>query len=1375
MIIFQIIMPPKRGRPTLETENVDLRQRRAQDAARRRNFYHRQRMERMEQARQAAALQPTPAQLQQEEKIVNFSFDEWDTTPTMAQLQLRVQGLTLAQDHNDPRQQQDAIPINEHETLYADNKLTSVQGPSQSISNPSFYHQNTVQSSLQSSNSHPNLPPIDHSSSNNSRPNVADFFRPRVNERRSNTSTPPPPQSKNTRSGQSNISHFFHSLPARNPFDPNILKHTPDRANTSITARTFPTNNNDGDLQDDSTDLTSNLFHRDTFNNFKDQMSNKNETHEENRSGNEHEEYNFGSEHEDLNAEHEDLNTEHEDSSAEHEDLNTEHEDSSTEHEDPNTEHEDLNTEHEELNTEHEDLNTEHEDSSTEHEDPNTEHEDLNTEHEDPNTEHEDLNTEHEEDSQHEKNSIDSKQAENNDDSEQEENTTSGNEQEENNDDSQQEENNTSGNEQEENNEDSENNEVSALDHTVQKLYQQFQLGHNGCSSAQHLEQLQQHMNAVGNDHYDLNSLFNDPNFPSVLMLPDFISADRLSRQASPTPAQWQAMFCGVPSQQQSAHRRPMHVCLHAEETETIETDVAFDIDSFLGFFRSLAAIRHGLLYQPAPIMRQNMTTDVHIQTKVHEAQEDPELPSRSRLAMLKDVPHFLLGRIVGAENVTVHILFPHLPLTQEKFVSLSKEQITRWVDDIFHPAIYRSCRAHYTQHLPATYRNALANSRAHQVERRLIETVSYQTQQSITHVLQPVYLERIWTDVLHTIQHTPGYRDFREPELFFSAKGTKLLFKTNPSQLTLLDAMMNFQSYFERIIDPDFVFLDRFYVDLGKEICPYLAFIPSQQNGPEHEAQVYLWKRCCLERYVHEMYDGKPPARGGPGQRYYDQNMLHDACSLTSVTPKQSRLREGGLIYSQFYGSVKELSDALKCIPFDNDGLEELALDPQIRQGAHHLARGHRRDIKIVERAYLASKQRSRDVLRDKRRQSYGIREEHRISWRLFQALLVRLREVGPEDGEILMPECPPYAWAIKAEVYLNFLWRSADKFATGFEVVRAHCHQNLTTWEQTKMMAMFLRCLRFVFGGHQLAQESALWWSRRERPTRVWYGLGFCNTLPRYKYCWLEPRLDWSQLTFHEDITDRVLFGNAMLRGQYLRRGGQVQDFFNTTRRLELALDWMRRHHRNTRIRDQLIFWMVHICLQQLRIDVLNTVRTEISPNHREEALQGTQPFSYDYLHEIMTEGVYLMSGNRCDFKEVSHLVRFLLNYDDGRRRAHWEDRPFRKLYRRARTALNLCNHESRLGSTFSRRLQRHLVMHHWILPYPFSDGLMQTTKEGRRMWYSIQPKATASGPLDHLPPDAWQWARKSWRPGNPPAIHQCISWSKEEWEDWIQRHEA
>ena len=143
----------------------------------------------------------------------------------------------------------------------------------------------------------------------------------------------------------------------------------------------------------------------------------------------------------------------------------------------------------------------------------------------------------------------------------------------------------------------------------------------------------------------------------------------------------------------------------------------------------------------------------------------------------------------------------------------------------------------------------------------------------------------------------------------------------------------------------------------------------------------MYSWKRCCLEKYMTWIYNGQPPAAGNRGQRYYDQNMLYEASSLTTLTPKRSKLREGGLIYTQFYGSVKEVSNAVKYKPFDNDGLEEIALDLQIGQGIQNAIGGRRRKARIIEQAYLASKRRTREAIQDSLKKSFRIREEHRIS----------------------------------------------------------------------------------------------------------------------------------------------------------------------------------------------------------------------------------------------------------------------------------------------------------------------------------------------------------------------------------------------------------
>lgn len=910
--------------------------------------------------------------------------------------------------------------------------------------------------------------------------------------------------------------------------------------------------------------------------------------------------------------------------------------------------------------------------------------------------------------------------------------------------------------------------EPSPTEYMVDKLYEQLIVHFHGCRSGKHEEQLHEHMESAGDNHHGLNEVSNDPDFPSVLGLSEMITAERLAREHPPSATQWEAMFCGTDRRQ----RRPWNVCLHQEQTQAVPAQIAFDVDSFLGFGTSLAMAKKGIWCLPVPQMRQNLVADNHVETRAFHDSGDPDQPARSSMAMLRDVPHFMLGRVEGYHDITIHILFPHLTAGGEKFVSLTKEQHTRWLDRIFLPAVGEYFQAHYTQHLPGNFDHAYANSKAHQVEGRQVETASYGAQHSIGHHLQPEDLDHIWNEILTTIRDTPGMADFCEPQLFFSAKGTKLRFKTRPSRPTLLDAMRFFQATFEDVIDPAFLQLDRFYIDIGKEICPEVSLLASQVPQFGEEPQVYVRRRCCLEEYMRWMYDGQPP-KSGRGQMYFHQNMLQDATSLTSVSPKSSKHRQGGLVYSQFYASVKEISDATKQFPFTNDGMEEMALDPHIRRGARQAAGGHRRDGKIIERAYLQSKRRTRDALRACRQKSYGVREEHRITWALFLALMNRLAVEEPESLMMTLADCPSYAWAIKSSVYADFLWRSADKFATGFEVTRARCRKELVTWEQTKIMAMFLRCLRFVFGGHLLSRESALWWSRKERRVgeppreRIWYGLGFSNTIARYGYGWLEPRVDWGRLQFHSSITDNVLFGNNVLHGQYLRRGRQIQDFFEITRRMELALEWLQQYQDVETIRTRLILWVVHICLQQFRIDVMQFVEAEIGAQHREEALKGTTPFSFQWLQEIMTDGVYRVSGNRCDFKVVHHLGQYLFDFDDGLVRKHWDARLFRVLFHRASTAIAI--HGRDLQRTFDHCFWTTLYRYHWIFPYPCSNCFMQTTKQGQRMWYSIQVREDVNPRTATM----WQWGRaeKGWQEGSPRDLPEWVQWGKEEWVNWIR----
>ena len=210
-------------------------------------------------------------------------------------------------------------------------------------------------------------------------------------------------------------------------------------------------------------------------------------------------------------------------------------------------------------------------------------------------------------------------------------------------------------------------------------------------------------------------------------------------------------------------------------------------------------------------------------------------------------------------------------------------------------------------------------------------------------------------------------------------------------------------------------------------------------------------------------------------------------------------------------------------------------------------------------------------------------------------------------------------------------------------------------------------------------------------------------------------------------------------------------------------------------TVVANRLIDWMVHLCLRQFRVDTLSTVSGEIQQEHRETALDGLRPFSHDYLEEIADyETLHLVSGNKSAFKDPSALAAALFDYQDGRKRTHWENKPYRALYQRACTTLSAQPTTAGFVATLRRRLWRWLFAFHWVLPYPSVDVFMQTTKAGHRMWYSIRPHVddVVEGDLAYLDPAEWQWAQKDSRPGYPPALPRYIRWTSATWEEWIRR---
>ncbi|KNB04564.1 hypothetical protein FOXG_06625 [Fusarium oxysporum f. sp. lycopersici 4287] len=488
------------------------------------------------------------------------------------------------------------------------------------------------------------------------------------------------------------------------------------------------------------------------------------------------------------------------------------------------------------------------------------------------------------------------------------------------------------------------------LQYATQKFIQQYLVGVHSCGAQEHRESLAAHIEAEGaSNHHGIANLF-PRSVPHTLDKQYFLETQTCSETPGLSPTQWQELFSGhTPGQFEG---KPKQACLHAENSRPTPPGVSFDIDSILGFMTSPATAIHGIRFYSAPQYGQNISTDVHL--TLDRLDPDPERP-RLIPSRLKDVPHFIFARAEGADFITFHLFFPHLPCSRD-FNRLTDEQLSRWFDDIFYPAVRQVYDVDRLQHLPASYRHALATCRAPQVENHLFEAPSRQAQLRMSYFLPPQGMQQLWDHVLTAVCQ-PGYQDFRDPELYMEAKCTKLFFKYPDAPSDLLEVMNSFDCKLHRILDFSHMRSDRFYIDVGKETCP----MPNGVSSPE--PQTYLWRRCCIRHHLGQLYDGNIPKSG---QNFYHESMLRDAGGMTTLTPVRSRLRRGGILYDQMYSLTKEIVDAARTYPFQNPDLRHLALDPQFAMLKKRLRIGRMSPQRLVEgltrlRDHFSTRDRSR------------------------------------------------------------------------------------------------------------------------------------------------------------------------------------------------------------------------------------------------------------------------------------------------------------------------------------------------------------------------------------------------------------------------------
>jgi hypothetical protein len=788
----------------------------------------------------------------------------------------------------------------------------------------------------------------------------------------------------------------------------------------------------------------------------------------------------------------------------------------------------------------------------------------------------------------------------------------------------------------------------------------------------------------------------------------------------------------------------PRNLCLsqcHATSKKNRRAKVSFDIDSTCCFPNSLGVARLGINWFPKGHAFLNLTADIHFGLKVPVYNKRGVLTDK--YAPLHKIPHYCFGTVLGMETLSIYIFFPglHCDSDYEHSNYLSKKDQKLWYDAILSPAMNKTvASSNLMQHYPATARILEVDSTAISAE-KLARKVSAR-EQLLRYQVQPQYLDPLWSCILESIAANPGCHRFQGATLFVHAKNTKL--GSMDASGSLNAAYDGWENQWSQATDPQFYNKDRTFVDLAKQVTSEDSALPYDRILADHEAEVFLWKKCCLDAYAKTRIvlnaDGSS-AKGNPRRTIYRWATMRDTMDQTLFAAPSGEESRDGLIYSQFYALNKTPFDTSKVYVFDNESLENLALDPGYVRSLQQEGGGITFSTAVCEFGYLHSKKRAYANLVDNRWKSYGVREEHRISVTMMEEIYQQWREWDLYDDEIDDARPPLPYYIVPTQELLGFLYGQINKYCFLFEHILAHTAMTYSLPE-TIVMVVALRALRFCYSSNLIQCESLLYkdrWEniRNQRPV-VKEGMGMRDTLERCGLGWFLPKFNWMTWRLAAPHGENILVGNVLMHEEYKRRWRAVKDLRDVYVRYNQAESWYDRYRvqQSPALLAKWLEYLHALNLEQFDTDVWKAMLkcNKRSPEMTAEAIRQKGGFRFCYRDmksmfsvDRDTGPPHFVTGNKMRFEKVADLLDFLFLWEDGQERRGWGNKPYRAILQKSFDLI-----ERRLGyRTAEKWLDEffHLVrLTHWVLPYPSNASFIMSTKtsrnqglKGRMMWFS------------------------------------------------------
>jgi len=318
---------------------------------------------------------------------------------------------------------------------------------------------------------------------------------------------------------------------------------------------------------------------------------------------------------------------------------------------------------------------------------------------------------------------------------------------------------------------------------------------------------------------------------------------------------------------------------------------------------------------------------------------------------------------------------------------------------------------------------------------------------------------------------------------------------------------------------------------------------VPDRESSDGNEGLTWMWRHCCLERLA-EVFAMKEEKGSKIIIDKYNWCLTRDVGNMTIAGPKESMIRRGGLMYSQFYMNNKRLYEATKHFPW-NDGDDTMAvmvLDPTYREALRATMGAKAVDDEMCRRSYNHSGRRYLLASRLSHDRSCSAREEHRMSLTLFEAIICEWNLQG--NPELRRSEDRIQYFVHPTRLVNAFSEIVTLPIASWYQATLGMADRGMLGIDRQKLAVMQCFLLKAAWGNANLSRSPLLWAKkhRDENGGDMKVGLGLKDSIEKFGFAWLPDRLfDWKENTFAAGIADQFPFPIRQLENHYQKRKGE------------------------------------------------------------------------------------------------------------------------------------------------------------------------------------------------------------------------------------------